>query len=103
MKLETTNGLLIDGSVLGIPYRWRGAWNRFIGSLEESNIRITEKEDEIIWWEDLEEAVAKVKSQGYKVDLEIFEGSPHVGHMRLHPEQYWGKISTAWGEAQPTR
>lgn len=72
-----------------------------IAPIEPNRLYLYSKEDEIIWWEDLEQAVANVKSLGYKVDLEMFEGSPHVGHMRLHPEQYWNKISSAWTEAQP--
>lgn len=58
------------------------------------------KEDEIIWWEDLERNAAETKSLGYLIDLEMFQGSPHVGHMRLHPDQYWRKISTCWDMAQ---
>ncbi|KAJ5226551.1 uncharacterized protein N7469_006557 [Penicillium citrinum] len=74
-----------------------------IAPIETNRLYLYSKEDEIIWWEDLENAVADVKSLGYNVDLEMFEGSPHVGHMRLHPEQYWGKISRSWNEALPTR
>ncbi|KAJ5111991.1 hypothetical protein N7532_000036 [Penicillium argentinense] len=71
-----------------------------IAPISSNRLYLYSKEDEIIWWEDLEHAVAQVKSLGYKVDLEMFEGSPHVGHMRLHPEQYWNKVSNAWKEAQ---
>lgn len=58
------------------------------------------KEDEIIWWEDLEANVAKVRAMGYETDMEMFEGSLHVGHMRLHPEQYWNKVVGCWNRAQ---
>ncbi|KAJ5278625.1 hypothetical protein N7478_003997 [Penicillium angulare] len=60
------------------------------------------KEDEIIWWEDLEENVAGVKAQGFPAELEMFDGSPHVGHMRLHPEQYWNRITNCWKETLKT-
>ncbi|KAJ5542905.1 hypothetical protein N7535_005327 [Penicillium sp. DV-2018c] len=63
---------------------------------DTSRLYLYSKEDEIIGYEDLEENAAHVKSLGYNVDLEMFEGSAHVGHMRLHPEQYWNKISSAW-------
>lgn len=46
------------------------------------------------------ETAAQATSIGYKTDLEVFEGSPHVGHMRLHPEQYWKKVLSAWKETQ---
>lgn len=67
-----------------------------IASGEAPRLYLYSKEDEIIWWEDLEQAVAKVRELGWKTDLEMFEGSPHVGHMRLHPEQYWNKIVECW-------
>ncbi|KAJ5143225.1 uncharacterized protein N7515_002012 [Penicillium bovifimosum] len=63
---------------------------------ESRRLYLYSKEDEIIGYEDLEENAAHVRSLGYTADLEMFEGSAHVGHMRLHPEQYWNKISSTW-------
>ncbi|KAI0179902.1 DUF829-domain-containing protein [Hypoxylon sp. FL1284] len=57
------------------------------------------KSDEIIGWEDLEAQVAIAKSKGYTTILEMFEGSPHVGHMRMHPDRYWGAIEKWWKES----
>lgn len=73
--------------------------DKSITSTDSHRLYMYSKEDEIIGWKDLEENVAGVKALGWPVDLEMFEGSPHVGHMRLHPEQYWNKISNAWKEA----
>ncbi|CAL5867854.1 uncharacterized protein PFLUO_LOCUS2075 [Penicillium psychrofluorescens] len=70
-----------------------------IATTDCTRLYLYSKEDEIIGWEDLEQNVARVKAGGYSVDLEMFEGSPHVGHMRLHPEQYWSKISNSWKAA----
>lgn len=72
--------------------------DKSMASVEVPRLYLYSKEDEIIWWEDLEETVAQVKMEGFLVDLERFEGSPHVGHMRMHPEQYWNKISGSWKE-----
>ncbi|CAI7638413.1 unnamed protein product [Penicillium glandicola] len=66
---------------------------------DSSRVYLYSKEDEIIGYKDLEENVAHAKTLGYSVDLEMFEGSPHVGHMRLHPEQYWNKVSSSWKQA----
>ncbi|KAJ5630097.1 hypothetical protein N7528_003754 [Penicillium herquei] len=63
---------------------------------DTTRLYLYSKEDEIIWWEDLETNVADVKAAGYPVEMEMFEGSPHVGHMRAHPEQYWNKITSCW-------
>ncbi|KAL3445816.1 hypothetical protein BJX65DRAFT_309519 [Aspergillus insuetus] len=79
-----------------------GIWaNRVINDLaivpvESHRLYMYSIEDEIIWWEDLLEAVAQAKALGYKAEVEMFEGSPHVGHMRLHPERYWKKVLSVW-------
>jgi hypothetical protein len=54
------------------------------------------KEDDIISWKDIEEQAADARSKGYDVVCEVFEGTPHVGHMKVHPEQYWGAIEKRW-------
>lgn len=57
------------------------------------------KEDDIIHWEDIEEHAADARQKGWSVSAEIFEGTPHVGHMRSHPEQYWAAIAASWKQA----
>ncbi|KAI2641054.1 hypothetical protein GGS21DRAFT_355228 [Xylaria nigripes] len=57
------------------------------------------KEDDLIYWKHLEEQAAFARSNGYTTVLEEFKGSPHVGHMRMHPEQYWGTIMRCWEQA----
>ncbi|KAK4153660.1 transmembrane protein 53 [Chaetomidium leptoderma] len=57
------------------------------------------KEDDIIHWEDIEKHAADARHKGWSVTAELFEGTPHVGHMRAHPDQYWAAISAAWTEA----
>jgi hypothetical protein len=56
------------------------------------------KEDDIILWEDIEKHAADARQKGFSVTAELFEGTPHVGHMRAHPEQYWAAIAAAWTE-----
>jgi hypothetical protein len=57
------------------------------------------KEDDIIHWKDIEGHAADARQKGWSVTADLFEGTPHVGHMRAHPEQYWGAIASAWKEA----
>ncbi|KAI0467174.1 hypothetical protein F4859DRAFT_278776 [Xylaria cf. heliscus] len=57
------------------------------------------KEDDLIYWEDLEAQAANARRKGYKTVMEEFKGSPHVGHMRMHPEQYWSTILRCWEQA----
>ncbi|KAK3501923.1 hypothetical protein B0T13DRAFT_215792 [Neurospora crassa] len=57
------------------------------------------KEDDIIYWEDIESHAAQARQRGYQVDMDMFEGTPHVGHMRMHSEQYWRAVAKTWREA----
>ncbi|KAI1848251.1 hypothetical protein JX265_004200 [Neoarthrinium moseri] len=57
------------------------------------------KSDEIINWEAVEEHAAEAKGKGFQVDLERFEETPHVGHLRAHPEKYWAAVRGAWHRA----
>ncbi|KAL2129558.1 hypothetical protein VTI74DRAFT_7607 [Chaetomium olivicolor] len=61
------------------------------------------KEDDIICWEDIEKHAADARQKGWSVSAEIFEGTPHVGHMRAHPEKYWAVIAAGWKEAVSNR
>ncbi|KAJ5657022.1 hypothetical protein N7507_008972 [Penicillium longicatenatum] len=71
-----------------------------ICAIDPTRLYLYSKEDEIIFWKDLEESVANVKAAGFPIELEMFEGSPHVGHMRMHPEQYWNRIASCWKATQ---
>ncbi|KAI1103010.1 DUF829-domain-containing protein [Jackrogersella minutella] len=54
------------------------------------------KSDDLIWWEDVEAQAGIAKSKGYTTILEMFDDSPHVGHMRMHPDKYWSAIERCW-------
>lgn len=68
--------------------------------IESNRLYLYSKEDDISWWEDLVYNVTQARNLGYKADLKMFEGSQHVGHMRLYPEQYWNAIFNAWKKTQ---
>lgn len=53
--------------------------------------------DELVPWKDVEEHAALAASTrsgnaDRVVELEPFSGTPHVGHMRVDPERYWGIV-----------
>jgi hypothetical protein len=58
------------------------------------------KEDDLIFWKDIENHAAMARSAGYSVDSTMFEGSGHVSHMRTSPEQYWSAIEESWHQSQ---
>lgn len=56
--------------------------------------------DELVPWKDVEEhaALASTSTHGNRVvELERFSGTPHVGHMRVDPERYWGNVGRYLG------
>jgi len=55
------------------------------------------KEDDLIHWRDLEEQAAIARSKGYEVALELFEGSPHVGHSMTTPSPFTPPLSIFFG------
>jgi hypothetical protein len=51
--------------------------------------------DELVPWKDVEEHAALALRSTHEnrvVELEKFTGTPHVGHMRVDPERYWGIV-----------
>ncbi|KEY68763.1 hypothetical protein S7711_00634 [Stachybotrys chartarum IBT 7711] len=58
------------------------------------------KEDDLIGWEDIELHASKARELGWSTDIESFQGSGHVGHMRKFPEQYWNAIKSSWERTQ---
>lgn len=65
-------------------------------SIETKKLYLYSKEDDLISYEDIEQYQAHAKTRGYETKAVTFQGSPHVGHMRHHPEKYWGAIQDAW-------
>ncbi|KAI9163269.1 paxu protein [Paramyrothecium foliicola] len=60
------------------------------------------REDDLIGYGDIENHIAETKEQGWEVDVELFKGSNHVGHMRMFPQEYWAAIRASWLRAVGT-
>ncbi|KAL0941379.1 paxu protein [Colletotrichum truncatum] len=56
------------------------------------------KDDRIIAYHEVEENIAIAQEKGFMHNAVTFEGSDHVGHMRMFPERYWGAIQASWKE-----
>ncbi|KAG6002627.1 hypothetical protein E4U21_002933 [Claviceps maximensis] len=94
---------LVDGYLMG--RQSAGAWSIWavnqghLESIDARRLYLYGREDDLIPWEDIEQHLAETRRLGWEVDAEVFEGSGHVGHMRLHPEQYWGTVGRSWEAA----
>lgn len=50
--------------------------------------------DDLIDWRDVENHAADAEAKGWVVQKVIFQGTPHVGHMRADSERYWSIVRT---------
>lgn len=50
--------------------------------------------DELVDWHDVEKHASDSEVSGWAVHRELFQGTPHVGHMRAEPDRYWGIVKT---------
>lgn len=50
--------------------------------------------DELVDWHDVEKHASESEASGWTVHRELFQGTPHVGHMRAEPDRYWGIVKT---------
>ncbi|KAI0390195.1 DUF829-domain-containing protein [Xylariaceae sp. FL0594] len=81
------------------PYSVRAFLDPEMADARAVRLFMYSREDDLIGWRDLEENAAVARTKGYDVLLEMFDGSPHVGHMRVHPKQYWAAILNGWKRA----
>ncbi|KAG5981669.1 hypothetical protein E4U55_002705 [Claviceps digitariae] len=92
--------MLLHGWLLG--RQSAGAWSIWavnqshLESMGARRLYLYGRQDDLIPWEDIERHVAQTRQLGWVVDAEVFEGTGHVGHMRVHPERYWGAVGRSW-------
>ncbi|EGD87921.1 hypothetical protein H112_04397 [Trichophyton rubrum D6] len=83
--------------LLGLELPTELAWNASIDTkLIDSRVErcyIYSETDDLISWRDVEEHSLQAEDKGFHVSREKFQGSPHVGHMRLDPLRYWDIVS----------
>ncbi|KAJ5820384.1 hypothetical protein N7474_005975 [Penicillium riverlandense] len=48
--------------------------------------------DELVHWRDVESHADASEARGWIVRRELFQGAPHVSHMRAEPDRYWGIV-----------
>ncbi|KAJ5542412.1 hypothetical protein N7535_004832 [Penicillium sp. DV-2018c] len=53
--------------------------------------------DELVDWRDVLSHALDAEDKRWVVRREMFKGSPHVGHMRVDPDRYWGIVKEYLG------
>lgn len=64
---------------------------------ETKRVYIYSDADDMVPWHHIEDHAAEAKEKGFNVEMERFEGTDHVGHMRSgNGERYWGIVNKLW-------
>ncbi|OLN86192.1 Transmembrane protein 53 [Colletotrichum chlorophyti] len=79
---------------------WAALRQKALLASEKGRAYLYSKEDEMIYWGDVERHAAEAREVGFKVRQERFVGSPHVAHARLDGERYWGTVKELWDEGE---
>lgn len=73
--------------------------NPDIINLKAQRCYIYSEMDDLIPFKDVEAHADEASNKGWLVSKEKFDGSPHVGHMRLDPVRYWNIVFQNFGIA----
>ena len=100
-------GVLLLGEGVQRVTRWPAMGRLFPGPIQDPRLFPTSAQrlflysttDEMVGWQDVEDSVARWRRAGCSCTTEMFDKSPHVGHMRIDPERYWNAIAEAWEDA----
>lgn len=68
-------------------------------ALERGRVYIYSESDGIIDYRYVESHAMEAESRGLHVALERFDGTGHIGHMKVDAERYWRIVSDAWETA----
>ncbi|KAL9579364.1 MAG: hypothetical protein Q9212_005153 [Teloschistes hypoglaucus] len=75
---------------------WQGLSNP--GEVKETKrVYIYSEADDMVPWYHIEDHAVEAKEKGFDVEMERFEGTGHVGHIRSgNGERYWGIVDRLW-------
>ncbi|MCJ1252125.1 hypothetical protein MMC30_009363 [Trapelia coarctata] len=64
-----------------------------------ARVYIYSREDKVVGWRGIVAHAEEAGRQGFRVETEMFAGSPHIGHAKMDPERYWNIIRRTWDRA----
>lgn len=70
--------------------------DRAVNKSECRRAYIYSEEDKLVDYRDVEEHAAAAAESGYVSRLEKFRNSPHVAHVRVDEQRYWGIVRSTW-------
>jgi len=60
--------------------------------LDATRVYMYSKSDKMVMWKDVEAHVIDAHKKGWAVTSELFENSPHVGHLMVDSGRYWDAV-----------
>ncbi|TDZ38562.1 Transmembrane protein 53-B [Colletotrichum spinosum] len=75
---------------------WTALKQKALLQSELRRVYLYSREDEMIYWADVEKHAAESKDVGFRVTKEKFDGSKHVAHAKLDGDRYWGSVRKLW-------
>lgn len=57
--------------------------------------------DKLVPGRAVSEHAEEARKKGFMVNVEKFDGTPHVNHVRQNPERYWSAVKMAWERMAP--
>ncbi|KAK1688433.1 hypothetical protein BDP55DRAFT_605919 [Colletotrichum godetiae] len=75
---------------------WAALRQKALLGSERRRAYLYSKEDEMIYWGDVERHAEESAEAGFKVRKERFDGSQHVAHAKLDSSRYWGLVRDVW-------
>lgn len=64
-----------------------------IGDFPKKQVYLYSKIDSMIRYKDVDKFIAHQQTLGAEIDSKCFEDSPHIQHLRVHPEEYRSRCS----------
>ncbi|KAK1528307.1 hypothetical protein CPAR01_12865 [Colletotrichum paranaense] len=77
---------------------WAALRQKALLGSERRRAYLYSKDDEMIYWGDVERHADESAEVGFKVRKERFDGSQHVAHAKLDSSRYWGLVKDVWDE-----
>lgn len=88
----------IGGGKVMVQELWEDSNDKRLFNVNSKRCYIYSKEDEMVDWRDVEEHADVAEARGWVVRREMWEGTPHCGHLKREEGRYWAVVRGVWDE-----
>ncbi|KAI9758707.1 MAG: hypothetical protein M4579_002882 [Chaenotheca gracillima] len=95
---------IVSAFVIGVVFRKESPIARIARNLNDAKLMdprasrsyIYSESDELVPWQEVEQHSIEAEQKGWIVRREKFQGSTHVGHLRVDERRYWSVVEETW-------